>query len=151
MRADGVTDEKDLARAGELLQRRVDTDQLSGEVLRVLTQLVALRDSVDRLTARPTVDAALCELVIACRLVAFDPWLRTDPEPLPEPRDVGVIAPGDQAGILVVVDALDALQRVVNRHGDGQEYFDAMNNARQLWQAARWVQRARVQLAAGVS
>ena len=130
--------------ARTLLQRRVDAyaDELCDQMMRMLDQLTALRESVGPGT-RPAVDAALALFVAACRNVAFDHSFDARPGPRPQPR---LVAAPDQAAVDAVVDGLDELQRRCHQQGDFQEWVDALNNARAYWAAATYVQHARVTL-----
>jgi hypothetical protein len=133
------------SRARELLRRRVDadSDELCAEMARTLDHLLALRESVDVAT-RPAVDASLALFVIACGKVAFDHTVfqfRAGDRPQPQ-----LIAAQDQAAVDAVVDELDVLQGLCDRKGDFYEYFDANGTAITYWQAATYVQHARVTL-----
>jgi hypothetical protein len=132
--------------ARHLLQRRVDaySDELCAKMLRVLDLLLTLRESVDQTVSRPAVDAALGAFVCACRKVSFDHTIfHTQPGQRPESL---LIAEADQAAVDAVVDELDALQQHCDKQGDFQEYFDAHGTAITYWQAATYVQHARVTL-----
>lgn len=131
-------------RALELLRRRVDTfsGELINKTMRMLDQLVALRDSADEIATRPAVDAALDAFVAACRKVAFDDSFFHDrPGPRPQPLP---IAAHDQAAVDALIDDLDALQVLLNKNGDWKEWVDANASAITYWQAATYVQHARV-------
>ncbi|GGU80858.1 hypothetical protein [Lentzea flava] len=132
--------------ARELLRRRIDaySDELCDQAMRMLDQLTALRESVDQTETRPAVDAALVAFVAACRKVAFDhAFFGSLPGPRPQSR---LIAAQDQAAVDAVVDGLDSLQQLFNRHAEFQEWVDATNNAREYRAAATYVQHARVTL-----
>ena len=131
--------------ARELLRRRVDaySDDLCDKTMQMLDRLLALRSSVDPATG-PAVDAALDAFVAACRKVAFDHSFdreRAGPRP-----QSGLVAAQDQAAVDEVVDGLDALQQLLGKQAEWQDWVDAHNNAISYRQAATYVQHARVTL-----
>lgn len=131
--------------ARELLRRRVDaySDELCEQMMRMLDRLLTLRESVDRTQTRPAVDAALDAFVAACREVAFDHSFHARPGPRPQPLP---IAAPDHAAVDALIDDLDSLQQLLNRHAEFQEWVDANNNAMAYRAAATYVQHARVTL-----
>ncbi|HEX8865364.1 MAG TPA: hypothetical protein VF821_06860 [Lentzea sp.] len=133
----------DPSRARELLQLRVEaySDELCDKMTGMLDRLLALRPSVAPAT-RPAVDAALDAFVSACRKVAFDrSFFGTRPGPRPQP---GLVAAPDLAAVDALVDDLDALQALLNKNAEWQEWVDANNNAMEYRAAATYVQHTRV-------
>ncbi|MEV6244434.1 hypothetical protein [Lentzea sp. NPDC051838] len=135
----------DPAEVRELLQKRVDVsaDELRARMLHALDLLTALRSSVSS-ASRPAVDAALVLYLVACRKVAFDHRVfHSRAGDRPEPQ---LIAAQDQVEVDAVVDELDVVQALCDKMGDFYEYFDANGTAITYWQAATYVQHARVTL-----